>query len=112
MKFFIKDKSKNVRSTHNFFIASNSDTEVTGQLIRDTQFSFMGNVGDTFKLAICKKDNSGNIEEYDFDYQILDNNPIQIFEYPSKNKNITISFLHCSFDNKIMVYCPTFKLFS
>ena len=111
MKFFIKDKTKNVRSTHNFFIANASDTEIVGQLIRDTQFSFLGNMGDTFKLSLCKKDNSGNIEEFDFEYQILEHNPVQIFEYPSKSKTITISFLHASFDNKIMVYCPTFNMF-
>ena len=112
MKFFIKDKSKNVRSTHNFFITNASDTEIVGQLIRDTQFSFMGNVGDIFKLAICKKDDIGNIEEFDFEYQILEHNPVQIFEYLLQRKTITISFLHASFNNKIMVYCPTFNLFS
>ena len=113
MKFFIKDKTKNVRSTHNFFITSTSETEIVGQLIRDTQFSFAGKLGDTFNLAICKKDEFGNIEEFEFEYKILENNPVQTFEYPSKNKIITISFLHVPFDNsKIMVYCPTFNLSS
>lgn len=111
MKFFIKDKTKNVRSIHNFLITVDSETEIVGQLIRDTQFSFLGNLGDVFKLAICRKDDVGNVEEFDFEYQILEHNPVHIFEYPSKCKTITISFLHASFDNKIMVYCPTFNLF-
>ena len=102
---------KNLRSSHNFFIVENTGSVITGQLVRDTQFSLMSSAGDIIKLAICVNKNDV-IEEFVFDYEICENNEsAQIFEFPDKNKTLTISFLHYRVDKKVMIYCPTFHLF-
>lgn len=110
MKYFIKDKDRDLRSPFNFIITKETDTEIVGQLLKDTQFSLFCQYGDSVTLSISIKENKEIIEEYVFEHEVLEDNPTQIYEYPTKKVALVMNFAQKEYKNGVMVYCPIFRI--
>ena len=111
MKIFIKERINNLRSSHYFVITNehNNDKKlITGQMLRDVNFSLLGTQNETIKLSLCFG-NPNHVERtIDFDYIINVNEKVQQFEF--NNEVLEIEFNYSEYEQKYMIYCPSFML--
>ena len=110
MRIFIKDRINNLRSSHYFVITSNADDNklITGQMVRDINFSLIGEQDEIIKLSICFGDPNNVNRTIDFDYVIDVNDKTQYFEF--NKQMLEITFYYSDYKNKQMIYCPSFIL--
>ena len=112
MQIFIKERIKNLRSSHYFVITSNGDENgkqlITGQLLRDVNFSLIGEEDEIIKLRICFGHPDDVQRTIDFDYTINVNDTTQYFEL--NNEMLEITFNYSKYEKKYMICCPSFIL--
>ncbi len=106
-KFFIKDRETDLGSSRCFIVTYDSPTTTVGQLIRDTQFSTLGEHGSIAQLAICMKDTE---RQYNFDYIVDPKMDTQTFDI--RDFRITVSFIFHELKKErgYMLHCPTVTL--
>jgi hypothetical protein len=94
-------------SSH-YFVTYNEDGIITGQMLRDINFSLLGDQNEKIKLSLCfgKPNYIENI--INFDYVIDINRKIQNFEF--NNQKLEITFYYSKHEQKYMIYCPSFIL--